>query len=221
MRKATIFCALFPLFLISCVGGVLLNKSYTFPKYGKISLAILPVKKNQLFSIDSIFTDIFTDTTNKYELFDPIQISQLSENNGEFKNAISKLLNLDIVRIDSTNKMLITHLNQGEIDILKSNLPGSRLLLSPSVFKLRQSGDAIIGTCNVLLIDVSIGELIYSKKESFNVFPDGSLRSGGLISMSEGQEIDASSIKTARYCTALLAAEASTDFINNYLIKFR
>lgn len=208
---------LFSLFILTgCGTSKYVNTSYNYDQIEEASIALFPiVHVNNPAFIDTLFEESFNELFIAYDFVSPTTIREVSQSREEYKSLIKK-----ISSTTSDIQNLHTYLTTQELTYLGEMISNSRFIFIPAQFSLKDATGSVIGKTTFHLYDISSGTLILRDETSFNVMPDGTLRSGGLISaMSIGTYSDPATSAIAKYCIELLAIHGRESLTTNFLTK--
>ena len=203
--------------LLGCGSSLYVNSSYPFADIQEPTFALFPALHPEGAAvIDTIFEDIFGDLTTHYQIISPSEIRSAAQSSREYSALLTKLATSDV-----QSQSLQILLTAKELSSLRKLFPGTRFLYVPAQFSLKEAtpGTAL-GKVTFRLYDIETGALVLEDSDSFNVMPNGTLRSGGLISaMGVGTTLDPSTSSAARFCVAIVANHGKKSLQTNFLAK--
>ncbi len=218
--KSIPMSSLFALTLLSifcgCGTSLYINGSYPYSDVQKPSIAVIPAIHEESPSVvDSLFEAAFQGISSRHQISGPLRIRATARTKEEYLALVTKLNSSD-----ADVKDLRAFLTSSELTLLQELAPGARFIFISSNFSLKHVSGSVLGKTTFQLYDISNGALILSDAASFNVMPDGSIRSGGLLSsMSIGTDSDPATERGARSCVVLLANHGAKSLSANFLAK--
>lgn len=196
------------------------SSSYINTKYkistpaSNLKIAILPIQHELNFEPDSSYYFAFKKDNKTWNTF---EISPAFNANKENISLWETVLDTKYTDEELESKITLDKkIGKDGFEKLKSFFPGTDILLVPARFSIKQTTPpkiAVVGKVLNTCYDLKTGEIIFYYEDNVNVKLDGTIRSGGLVSLLDVTfPLHKDFTEQGRYCSKLLAVHCKINF---------
>jgi hypothetical protein len=179
-----------------------------------IQVAILPIQHELNFEPDSAYYFAFKKYNKTLNTFDIKSSLNASKENASLWKTV-----LDTKYSDDELESKITldkKIGKDNFEKLKSFFQGMDILIVPARFSIEQMpapAIVVVGKVINTCYDLKTGEIIFYYKDNVNVELNGTIRSGGLVSLLDVTfPLHKDFTEQGRYCSKLLAVRCKMKF---------
>lgn len=167
-------------------GRATAEEKFDYAATGPHKIAILPVDYDTPLNVDSVYLRAIPDLSLEADVIDPVTIRLRMDSLGA-QPVVALLLDLDPKKAKGSKlKSYANHLDSSQMTLMRDLCLGTDLVLAPADFSMKKQAGAVVAKVTHRLYDLASGNLLYDKKESVNLMPDGTMRGGGLMSVIGG-----------------------------------
>jgi hypothetical protein len=156
---------------MGCGGGFIMNQSYV-PEMppNSLRLVILPAATDDPALFDTLFCQIFDDTTHTQNVVCPQEIRNKFGSDKTLPALLDKLASAEFskenIKAGTTINQCIT---ADELAYLRDASQGADIALCPSLMGTRDLGVVTAGSSRMRLLDLRSGSIIYENTMNMNV----------------------------------------------------
>ncbi len=158
------------LFLLGCGGNLFINKTYEITYSDKFNLATIPFSEPSLEIADSSLVNMFTDSSNFYNLIDLDKIQETITNDPSLKEILHKITGKKYQSEElKKNPNLNELISKSEINQIKEKLYNCDILFICPLISVSGNDYNANGYIKFRFYDLNSGSLILQNDQNINL----------------------------------------------------